>query len=385
MKEERSLIGSSDSESEEVCATTPEPKSNPLSRDMVALALIQTLIGASLMVVPILLVVGAENLHRTFPRWPPIAGGMTLFLAASGVVLVVAGYMRWPGRSRWLATLLVGIVVVSSLTVGLVLSVVWILVFDAGRRTFWILAVSGVGVALFAAGLGLLRRRRWARSLQRWLSFAGAITSGLAGLGLISLAASAPWIDERIISLVGSAYCICTGVAFLLVARSLSPRHADDYTSDRLRTIGVVGIRALIASLMCFWMITTLIVSTNIVNAWQRDRQKTTVGMMYQIAAATDAYAADHKEYPSASTIEDLAGLLVPEYIVELPTVDGWGWPFEYHKVDHGFVVRSPGSDGRFEQSDPTAYAGGPVEGFERDIVWSRVSQIQFPSGLMSF
>ncbi|HWM92723.1 MAG TPA: hypothetical protein VN493_18305 [Thermoanaerobaculia bacterium] len=72
----------------------------------------------------------------------------------------------------------------------------------------------------------------------------------------------------------------------------------------------------------------------------------------------------------------DLAKLLVPTYIPEVPERDGWGHPYEFYlnveRILESQVmgVRSPGRDGRFS-STKYEVIRFPVNYFDEDIVWT--------------
>ena len=99
--------------------------------------------------------------------------------------------------------------------------------------------------------------------------------------------------------------------------------------------VDVVGLRGAIGSLLVFWLFLTLIIAPNVVNVWQSSRQKKTMSSLRFVVTAVEAYAVDHGEFPEAATVEELVSLLTPDYVKTLPTVDGWGWPLEYYRVDN--------------------------------------------------
>src|SRR5262249_41380732 len=72
---------------------------------------------------------------------------------------------------------------------------------------------------------------------------------------------------------------------------------------------------------------------------------------------------------------EDLAKLLVPKYIAEIPEKDGWGHPYEFHlntkDLDAASVMglRSSGRDGRFAGAAYEIGAFSP-EDEDQDIAW---------------
>ncbi|MEM7481377.1 MAG: ankyrin repeat domain-containing protein [Acidobacteriota bacterium] len=84
--------------------------------------------------------------------------------------------------------------------------------------------------------------------------------------------------------------------------------------------------------------------------------------------------------------------LLVPLYLGQLPAVDGWGYDYDFRMASHPLgrspvlVIRSPGSDGRFEgELYPAPHLEkGSFAPFQvhRDIVWTDGRFLQFPRTL---
>lgn len=84
---------------------------------------------------------------------------------------------------------------------------------------------------------------------------------------------------------------------------------------------------------------------------------------------------------------DELRELLVPDYIPELPTTDGWGNPLELcldrdPTPPETFLagIRSPGRDGVFEGETYTV-GGFPSGDFDRDVVWIDGFFVAWPSG----
>ena len=131
-------------------------------------------------------------------------------------------------------------------------------------------------------------------------------------------------------------------------------------------------------------------------------RQKQTIADMRNIGTAvmvwlTDQVSAaaagqsttpesyDLSDLPVTSSA-DLEELLVPTYIQELPTEDGWGNPLEFRLTENVmaaqvFSVRSPGRDGEWDV-EGGEYEIGPFEptDFDRDIVWADGFFVRWPS-----
>ena len=138
--------------------------------------------------------------------------------------------------------------------------------------------------------------------------------------------------------------------------------------------IAVVGGLLLIA----FIGIVAAIAIPNFLTATQRAKQKRTMADLRTIATAAEAYATDNNQYPQ--TLDGLA----PKYIMRVPSVDGWGHPFEYRCITDetgkctGYLIASSGKDGRRETSETR----GSTTNFDCDIVYSNGSFVEYPEGV---
>ncbi|MDY7095751.1 MAG: M56 family metallopeptidase [Acidobacteriota bacterium] len=83
-----------------------------------------------------------------------------------------------------------------------------------------------------------------------------------------------------------------------------------------------------------------------------------------------------------AVTAEELEELLVPAYLQELPTEDGWGHPLEYCIDEQAtymvIALRSPGRDGTYEDTTYSIGAFLPPE-VDHDVVWSDGFFVRWP------
>jgi bla regulator protein BlaR1 len=103
--------------------------------------------------------------------------------------------------------------------------------------------------------------------------------------------------------------------------------------------------------------------------------------------AATEAQEPPGGELPwsqcQAVSAEELENLLVPLYIQELPTQDGWGHPLEFcvnrEATYMVIALRSPGRDGEYEHA---TYPIGPFQAAEvdHDVVWSDGFFVRWPA-----
>ncbi|HEX6901643.1 MAG TPA: hypothetical protein VF789_18085 [Thermoanaerobaculia bacterium] len=92
-------------------------------------------------------------------------------------------------------------------------------------------------------------------------------------------------------------------------------------------------------------------------------------------AGAAGAQQIDLGKYPKI-THKDLEKLLVPNYLMSLPKVDGWGNAYEYRlnvkepTAEAVMSIRSAGRDGVFSGDKYTSLKYPPKD-LDQDIVWT--------------
>jgi type II secretion system protein G len=152
----------------------------------------------------------------------------------------------------------------------------------------------------------------------------------------------------------------------------------------------VVAIIGIIAALLI----------PNFLDALQKAKQKRTVADIRNVGTAemswlTDQIAAaaagvsntvNATSYDASSAAE-LASLLIPQYIQEVPSLDGWKNPVDYRlTTDFSqkkiMLTRSYGQGGSEDTSG--AYTAGAFEptDYERDIVWADGFFVRWPQKL---
>jgi type II secretory pathway pseudopilin PulG len=146
--------------------------------------------------------------------------------------------------------------------------------------------------------------------------------------------------------------------------------------------LGLIGVTGIVAA----------IAIPNLLNAINRSRAKRTVADIRTIGTAVDAYAVDHRHFPEAASIAELASVLEPTYVRALPMEDGWRSPFEYEcwRARPGaagcdaYVIVSGGRDTIIDLDDLRRYAGQqvPTTDFDCDIAYSNGIFVQFPDGI---
>jgi type II secretion system protein G len=152
----------------------------------------------------------------------------------------------------------------------------------------------------------------------------------------------------------------------------------------------VVAIIGIIAALLI----------PNFLDALQKAKQKRTVADIRNIGTAemswlTDQIAAaaagqannvvDLNDY-SASDPATLASYLVPQYIQDVPVLDGWKNSYSFYlTTDFSnkqiMLTRSGGQGGSFSSDSYTAGAFDPTD-YEEDIVWADGFFVRWPQKL---
>lgn len=116
---------------------------------------------------------------------------------------------------------------------------------------------------------------------------------------------------------------------------------------------------------------------------WRR-----TMADMRTIAAAVEAYAADHEEYPLAGDYAALESLLVPDYLVELPKGDMWGHAYAYVVSPDGeqYRIVSAGADSIFDWDSRKIAEGSAQQAatryrdrLEEDFIFADGDFVQLP------
>ena len=268
-----------------------------------------------------------------------------------------------------------------SLGAGLALAALALLLGAPLRRpgTHWRTPPGVLGWA-GGGGIGLLAFavRRRVRRARSGLVATLAVTSGACGVGLPVLAfAFRPDLPGP-----GVLVLLAAGVPLVVAGAKLWQRSDPEEDPDSPMDLeGLLGfILIVVAGLLAIGLPSTFA-------ATQRVRQRRTLLSIRDLQVAVEGYATDHGSYPAARSMDELALLVTPVYVRVFPREDGWGWPIDYRRLgagrDQHFYIRSPGADGLLEHASPADYEGGPVEGVERDIVFTTGRRPQFPEGTM--
>jgi len=140
----------------------------------------------------------------------------------------------------------------------------------------------------------------------------------------------------------------------------------------------------------------------NLLDAFQKAKQKRTMGDMKVIGVAmfswiTDQSAAaaagaastsvDLTQYGTQLAASDLTTVLVSQYIQSIPTIDGWQSKYQYYlRTDNPhaaqvMAIRSLGRDKTAEGDVYTITAFDPTD-YDRDIVWADGFFARYPQKL---
>ena len=143
---------------------------------------------------------------------------------------------------------------------------------------------------------------------------------------------------------------------------------------ELLIVVAIIGIIAAIAI-------------PNLLNAIQRGKQKRTMADIRSVGEAVEIYMVDFNQPPQVNgNVSGLSTYLEPDYIKQLPEVDGWNQPLKYAYVNDNYTIASGGKD----RSNPdmnqcnASYcnAQGNCTDFDADIVFANGQFICKPEGL---
>jgi prepilin-type N-terminal cleavage/methylation domain-containing protein len=155
----------------------------------------------------------------------------------------------------------------------------------------------------------------------------------------------------------------------------------------------VVAIIGLIAAMLI----------PNMLDAFQKAKQKRTLADMRIMGTAMLSWLTDQvgaaaagasstssvtmSDYGTLHGAADLTTVLVPEYLQEVPLLDGWKRPYEYYlqfadpSAQQVMAVRSPGRDGVDDAGTYTVTSFDPTD-YDRDIVWADGFFVRWPQRL---
>lgn len=107
-----------------------------------------------------------------------------------------------------------------------------------------------------------------------------------------------------------------------------------------------------------------------------------TMSDLRTLAVAVEARATDTEEFPKVSTLDELAPLITPTYLAEMPGPDSWGTHYLYVSDGKHYRFVSAGADKRFDwnarQLDPNAQPRA-MESLDADIIFQDGVFIQYP------
>jgi hypothetical protein len=140
------------------------------------------------------------------------------------------------------------------------------------------------------------------------------------------------------------------------------------YSSHALET--EAPMKLLQPALTAVLLLTSLGVASKDYVPTDAERARWTMSDMRSLATAIEAYAIDHKAYPSAATMDAMIPLIQPIYMRKAHATDAWGRAYVYVPGADGTSYRlvSAGADGK---TDPGSWGtAGPLSNFNDDAVF---------------
>lgn len=136
----------------------------------------------------------------------------------------------------------------------------------------------------------------------------------------------------------------------------------------------------------------------NMLQTMTKAKQKRTMADERLVGTAFMAWLSDEASAAAAGAatfslgdyqprnIADVEAQLIPLYIQKIPTIDGFGYSYEYRFTtdvgeDQVMAIRSVGADGRADGESYTIGGFRPTD-FDRDIVWADGFFVSWPAGL---
>jgi general secretion pathway protein G len=137
----------------------------------------------------------------------------------------------------------------------------------------------------------------------------------------------------------------------------------------------------------------------NMLDAFQKAKQKRTIADMRIVGTAmfswmTDQVGAaaagaanttvDMTSYGTVLRSADLITVLVPDYMQEVPYLDGWKRPYDYYlkfavpTASQVMAIRSNGRDGVSEGNSYTVSNFEPTD-YDKDVIWADGFFVRWP------
>jgi general secretion pathway protein G len=133
---------------------------------------------------------------------------------------------------------------------------------------------------------------------------------------------------------------------------------------ELLIVVAIIGIIAAIAI-------------PNLLNAIDRGKQKRTMADLRSLGTAVESYSIDNNQYPIATAMNTLEGLIEPIYIRTAPLADGWSRTFTVACAQIEYTLCSGGKDGGACTTD----SAGAQQSFNSSIVFANGQFVQWPEG----
>src|SRR5581483_637517 len=116
-----------------------------------------------------------------------------------------------------------------------------------------------------------------------------------------------------------------------------------------------------------------------------RSRARRTMADILSLSNAVEAYATDNNSYPQAKSLDELAKLLEPTYVKQMPRQDAWRFPLRYEVIGTGkqsqYYIGSSASGGEWEKPHLSDYQKRVNKSSTEDIILHNGTFVASPMG----
>ena len=137
----------------------------------------------------------------------------------------------------------------------------------------------------------------------------------------------------------------------------------------------------------------------NLIDALQKTKQKRTMADMRIVGTAMFSWLTDQvgaaaagqgtstvslSSYGSLKSVAAIESVLAPQYLQDIPNLDGWKFPFQYYLKTENvherqvMLIRSRARDNAFDSSTYSVTSFDPTD-YDQDIVWADGFMVRWP------
>jgi general secretion pathway protein G len=137
----------------------------------------------------------------------------------------------------------------------------------------------------------------------------------------------------------------------------------------------------------------------NLIDALQKTKQKRTMADMRIVGTAMFSWMTDQVgaaaagqgssnvaigSYGAVKSVAAIQSVLVPQYLQDIPSLDGWKFPYQYFLKNttvherQVMLIRSRARDNAFDSSEYSVTSFDPTD-YDQDIVWADGFMVRWP------